>query len=281
MVARAAPAVVLAGVLVGGLGVSPARAKGGGTLRDADPIAAALIGERIAQVDAGWRFGAAMLPLVESEVATATSARSLAMAEQRRILAGGPPAPRPEAVGAIDLAANAICDDLAPEHATAVVTAVEQTLTSALARRDQIRSALSAALAERIDLVTRLEQQGLDRTRWSVALLDALGAPVTGENLRGLAAWIGAEANLASGHNPLATTMPARGARDVNEVGVKAYPNVEVGIDATVRTLHNGAYGPILAALGRGDSALAVVTAVAISPWGTGDNAVHRLLSGD
>jgi hypothetical protein len=112
-----------------------------------------------------------------------------------------------------------------------------------------------------------------------VALLDRLGAPVTQENLRGLFAWIDAESNAASLLNPLATTQGAAGARNANSVGVKGYPSVEVGLDATVITLHNGHYPNILAALASGDSALAITEAVAASPWGTGKNATIRLRS--
>jgi hypothetical protein len=44
-----------------------------------------------------------------------------------------------------------------------------------------------------------------------------------------------------------------------------------------MRTLRNGRYGGILAALAAGDSAARVVHAVAASHWGTGENAVRRL----
>jgi hypothetical protein len=110
-----------------------------------------------------------------------------------------------------------------------------------------------------------------------VQLLDRLVAPATAENVRALSAWIEAEFNRADLNNPLATTMPAPGARSVNDHGVKGYPSVAIGLDATVRTLRNGLYPGILAALAGGDSALRVVQAVAASPWGTGDNAVRRL----
>jgi hypothetical protein len=125
-----------------------------------------------------------------------------------------------------------------------------------------------------------LLQSGQRRTWWCVALLDRLGFPVTSENVRGLVAWIEAESNAASLRNPLATTMGAPGAHNANSVGVKGYPSDEVGLTATVQTLLNGHYAGILAALERGDSALAITQAVALSPWGTGVNATRRLLSG-
>ena len=129
-------------------------------------------------------------------------------------------------------------------------------------------------------MISTLNSSGQRRTWWCVSLLDRLGAPVTTENLRGLFAWIDAESNAASLLNPLATTMGAPGARNANSVGVKGYPSEEVGLVATVQTLHNGNYPGILAALARGDSALAITEAVAASPWGTGVNATRRLLSG-
>jgi len=107
---------------------------------------------------------------------------------------------------------------------------------------------------------------------WAQALLAALGAPGTTENLIALTAWEMAEGghwyNTAH-YNPLNTTMPAPGATSMNSVGVKAYVSWKQGFAATIATLRNGRYGAILAALARGDDAQAVVDAVAASPWGT------------
>jgi hypothetical protein len=53
-------------------------------------------------------------------------------------------------------------------------------------------------------------------------------------------------------------------------VAVQAYTSWADGFRATLTTLGNGRYGPILSALSAGDSAQAVAVAVAASPWGTG-----------
>lgn len=60
------------------------------------------------------------------------------------------------------------------------------------------------------------------------------------------------------------------GATVMNSVGIKAYTSCAEGFTATVATLHNGLYGAILAVLQNGNDAVAVATAVAASPWGTG-----------
>ena len=110
-------------------------------------------------------------------------------------------------------------------------------------------------------------------TSWAQALLGYLGLPRTSQNLTAITAWELAEGGNwfnSARYNPLDTTMPEPGATDMNSVGVKAYTSWADGFTATVATLRNGLYGPILAALQKGDGALAVAEAVAASPWGTG-----------
>jgi hypothetical protein len=55
----------------------------------------------------------------------------------------------------------------------------------------------------------------------------------------------------------------------MNSVGVKSYLSWDQGLDATVKTLMNGKYGGILAALQQGNNASGVLSAVNASPWGT------------
>jgi hypothetical protein len=116
----------------------------------------------------------------------------------------------------------------------------------------------------------------VDRETWAKDLLRTLGMPVSNENVRAIVAWEQAEGTSA-GYNPLATTQSSPGATDFNSVGVKNYSSYSDGIDATVKTLTNGLYDPILAALRRGSSADDVANAVAASPWGTGQG-VFRVL---
>jgi CHAP domain len=112
----------------------------------------------------------------------------------------------------------------------------------------------------------------LSTVHWSADLLHRLGKPVTHENLTALVAWQQAEGGHTNGatYNPLNTTYPRPGDRVFNSAGVRAYRNYESGMRATVFTMRNGRYGPILGALGHGDSAERVARAVAASPWGTG-----------
>lgn len=101
------------------------------------------------------------------------------------------------------------------------------------------------------------------------ALLQKIGAPVTAENLKFLDAWQRAEGGSAD--NPFNTTQDAPGARNFNSVGVKRYASMEQGLEATVKTLQNGRYGSIIAALRQGNSAKAAAQALAGTPWGTGE----------
>jgi hypothetical protein len=70
------------------------------------------------------------------------------------------------------------------------------------------------------------------------------------------------------------------GATSFNSVGVKNYASYRDGLTATLRTLTNGRYEPIIAALRRGGSADAVARAIAASPWGTGAGVLRVLASG-
>jgi hypothetical protein len=107
-------------------------------------------------------------------------------------------------------------------------------------------------------------------------LLGALRMPDTPENVRAVTAWAAAEGTRAA-NNPLATTHSMPGATSFNSVGVKNYSSYWEGIAATVATLRNGRYDAVLAALSRGDDAVAVGRAVAASPWGTGTGVLRRL----
>jgi murein DD-endopeptidase MepM/ murein hydrolase activator NlpD len=111
------------------------------------------------------------------------------------------------------------------------------------------------------------------RRDFAVALLNALGAPVTSQNLLAVMSWEVAEGGGFGGRtafNPLNTTLPMPGSRPVTAVGVQAYTSASQGLTATVNTLRNGRYSGIIAALRAGNSAQAVERAVAASPWGTG-----------
>jgi hypothetical protein len=268
--------VLLVGAAMLVIGTRPTPS-GAAPLQDADTLAAGRTAEKIAALDAAIRELRAALPDAEAALTAATATLATATAADARIQSGGLPPTPASGGGAVDTATRAILGDLAPEQTNAAIAQATSELGAATTYRDDLRTRLSGALGERVQAVGDLVANGQVKTHWAILLLDRLGAPVTTENLRALLAWIGAEANDTAFHNPLATTMEAAGARGVNEVGVKAYPSDDVGIEATAQTLHNGLYAPIIAALGAGDSALRVVSAVAASPWGTGVNAGARL----
>jgi hypothetical protein len=107
---------------------------------------------------------------------------------------------------------------------------------------------------------------------WAIALLQRLNAPITHQNVHAIVAWEAGEGghwqNSAT-YNPLDTTQDAPGASSMNSVGVKAYSSWDEGLNATVQTLQNGRYQPILDALHNGHEASLVTQAVVNSPWGT------------
>jgi murein DD-endopeptidase MepM/ murein hydrolase activator NlpD len=109
---------------------------------------------------------------------------------------------------------------------------------------------------------------------FAVALLNAIGAPVTSQNLLAIVSWETAEGggfgNRAQ-FNPLNTTLQMPGSHAINAVGVQAYTSSSQGMTATINTIRGGAYHGIIAALKAGNSAQAVERAVAASPWGTGN----------
>lgn len=111
-------------------------------------------------------------------------------------------------------------------------------------------------------------------TTWAVALLKRLHDPVTPENVRAIEGWEKAEGghwHNDAKYNPLNTTQPMPGAGNTGSQGnIKIYRSWGQGLDATVKTLHNGHYANILSALHRGNSAENVASAIASSPWGSG-----------
>lgn len=121
--------------------------------------------------------------------------------------------------------------------------------------------------------------QAGDKQKWASDFLTRLGMPVTSENVRAVVAWEKAEGTKAQ-FNPLATTRSMPGATNFNSVGVKNFASYADGINANAAALTNGRYGNILAALQRGDSAVAVAQAIAASPWGTGNGVLRVLQSG-
>jgi hypothetical protein len=118
---------------------------------------------------------------------------------------------------------------------------------------------------------------------WAQQILRGIGAPVTAQNLRFLAAWQKAEgggtANNAN-FNPLNTTQGASGAGSINSVGVKSYRSPDQGIRATVQTLLNGHYGDIVSGLRGNAGADRLAHSGSLSTWGTGSGVLRVLGAG-
>ena len=95
--------------------------------------------------------------------------------------------------------------------------------------------------------------------------------PITTENVRAIKAWEQAEGTAAH-FNPLATTQGGfAGETQFNSVGVKNYVDVPGRHRRQrARSIQNGLYTNILAALRAGNNADAVADAIRASPWGTG-----------
>lgn len=122
----------------------------------------------------------------------------------------------------------------------------------------------------------------MTREDWARIFLDGIGAPATKRNRLVIVSWIQAEGGDAQ-WNPLNSTHDAVGATDYNWVGVKNYPTLSVGLDASVATLEYGAshdlygYRPIRKLLRAGARPKRTLRAVERSDWGTGGLALKVL----
>ncbi len=119
-------------------------------------------------------------------------------------------------------------------------------------------------------------------------ILHGIGAPVTGGNLRRLAAWAKAEGGSAS-FNPFNTTLNEPGATAYNSFGpggkyhVRNYPNAAVGVKATDDTLlftGGGQHYRELVAVLRNPNSTDAQFAAALgrSHWGTNPKLVAKIL---
>lgn len=90
---------------------------------------------------------------------------------------------------------------------------------------------------------------------WRVAVLRKLGAPPTKQNLKFLSAWQrweGGHTNNSATWNWLNTTM-GDSYKAINDVGVRAFPNFDVGTSYTAQTINNGRYTNIIKGLRAGN----------------------------
>lgn len=109
------------------------------------------------------------------------------------------------------------------------------------------------------------------------AVLEGIGAPVSPNNLRYMAAWQAAEGGTAT-NNAFNTTEAASGATNYNSVGVKNYPDEQTGIMATVKTLLNGRYNNLVNDMrADADPKKTAGELDELSTWGTGAGVLSRL----
>ncbi len=130
----------------------------------------------------------------------------------------------------------------------------------------------AAQLVQRLSLRVDPAITGAGKTfgNWAALLLSELGAPKCRDNLTVLVAWQVAEGTAAA-YNPLATTHYMPGSTAFNSVGVRNFPSVEVGLQATVETLRlpvpSYGYEAILDNLEQCAPAKTTATAINASSW--------------
>ena len=104
---------------------------------------------------------------------------------------------------------------------------------------------------------------------WEAAVLAAIGAPQTPNNVAFLDSWANLEGGTAA-YNPLNTTLPAAGSSAYNGVGVQSYTSPQQGVASTAQTLLNGNYPNLVAALRSGNPFGSSAIANDLSTWSGG-----------
>lgn len=120
---------------------------------------------------------------------------------------------------------------------------------------------------------------GPNDTGWVNSILKGLNAPQSFNNQNKLVAWNKCEGNL-QGHsgtginNPFNTTLNCCGGTSVNSAGVKNYPTMTAGIQATLSTLQAGRYQAVVSNLQNDGTFKAFANAVGSSGWGTSGSCI-------
>lgn len=114
---------------------------------------------------------------------------------------------------------------------------------------------------------------------WQTDILNGINAPTSQNNINKMTAWTACEApGLALYNNPFNTTLPMTGSYTVvvlnaNGGGVQKYPNMAIGIQATVNTLLRSSpsfgYSRIVNNLRNDGPQQMFAQAVGSTPWGT------------
>ena len=104
---------------------------------------------------------------------------------------------------------------------------------------------------------------------FAIGVLRGIGAPVNSANVRSIEAWAQREGG-GGAWNPLNTTQQMPGSTTFNSVGVQNYPNMLIGVHATIDTLlGNPAYNDVIGSL-RNGSGLCGRTYSGLSTWSGG-----------
>lgn len=120
------------------------------------------------------------------------------------------------------------------------------------------------------------------RAQFARTVLNRLGIHPTDANVQAMIGWERAEGghwNNTARYNPFNTTLDMPGSGDTGTQGnISIYRNWEQGVQATVKTLSNGLYAPILQALKHG-SPTDVAGAIDSSPWGTHGSYIRDVIA--
>jgi hypothetical protein len=113
------------------------------------------------------------------------------------------------------------------------------------------------------------------REQWARLFLSRIRAPITHKNLVAMVAWMAAEGGPQTRQatwNPLNTTMPWTGSTIFNAVGVRNYPSLNDGLEASIKTikLPGVGYEAIIRRLRKSANPGRTLDAVETSSWGTG-----------
>ena len=106
-----------------------------------------------------------------------------------------------------------------------------------------------------------------------ITILRGVGAPITPENMRFMAAWRQSE-GANSRNNPFNTTYTLDKDKNMQTYGshkIKHYSTPEYGMEATIKTLRSPKYECLIENLKRGDNAIETAKCPSIHTWGTGE----------
>jgi hypothetical protein len=114
------------------------------------------------------------------------------------------------------------------------------------------------------------------------ALLKGIGANATPEKIKFLEAWRRGEGGHAK-NNPFNTSKNVPGEADTkyNSHGVRNYPDLQTGLEATIATLKLSYYRDLVDSLRKDDvTAKEIARCASLKKWGTGDNVKKVLATG-